>query len=97
MNDSTNTTKKMTFPDELIPLLGIIPDAVMANLVEALSLNGRDFATLKPDQLKVFDFFQTQGEKYGVVATVVGAEKPEEIAVAGAQAGATGIVSVVLS
>ncbi|KZN20441.1 MULTISPECIES: hypothetical protein [Pseudomonas] len=97
MNDSTKTTKEMTFPDELIPLLGIIPDAVMSNLVEALSLNGRDFATLKPDQLKIFDFFQKQGQKYGVVATLVGAEKPEEQAVAGAQAGTTGTVSVVLS
>lgn len=97
MNDSTKTTKEMTFPAELIPLLGMIPDAVMSKLLEALRLNGQGFATLKPDELEVFDFFHKQGQKYGVVATVGGAAKPEDLAAAGSHAGTTGIVSVVLS
>lgn len=103
MNDSTKTNDPNAFPPELIAMLGIIPDAVMADLVKALRLNGRVFAMLDPYELKVFDFFRKQGHKYGVVASIISAEDSAELAKASSQSQKDEImrvnstVSVVLS
>ncbi|MFL1449249.1 hypothetical protein ACI77O_12710 [Pseudomonas tritici] len=57
---------------ELLAMLGKIPDAVMVELVKALSLNGRTVGTLDPIEQKAFDFFRKFGVKYGVVASTLG-------------------------
>lgn len=85
MNDSTRTNDANAFPPELVAKLGMIPDAVMADLVKALRLNGLDFAMLDPAELELFDFFRKQGRKYGVVASIVSAADPAELAKANSQ------------
>lgn len=85
MNDSTKTNNPNAFPPELVAMLGTIPDAVMADLVKALRLDGRVFAMLDPGELEVFDFFRKQGHKYGVVATIVSETDPAELAKASSQ------------
>ncbi|MFL1449149.1 hypothetical protein ACI77O_12210 [Pseudomonas tritici] len=85
MNDSTTPNGSKSFPPELIAKLGIIPDAVMADLVKALRLDGKVFAMLDPGELEVFNFFRNQGRKYGVEASIVSPADVAELATAKSQ------------
>nr|WP_192963299.1 hypothetical protein [Pseudomonas fluorescens]CEK42099.1 hypothetical protein PQBR57_0146 [Pseudomonas fluorescens SBW25] len=80
MNDLPKITNSNAFPPELDAMLGKIPDAVIANIVKALKLNGKVFAMLDPAELEVFDFFRKYGPKYGVVATIVSESRHAELA-----------------
>jgi hypothetical protein len=79
MNQSSPSDQN-AFPPELVAKLGIIPDAVLADLAKALTLNGRIFAMLDADELEVFNFFRKHGRKYGVTATVISAADPADLA-----------------
>ncbi len=85
MDNSSTTNAAPAFPAELVAKLGLIPDSVIAKLVEALPLHGQNFAMLKPADLEVFDFFRKQGRKYGVVASIVSDADPVELAKASSQ------------
>lgn len=103
MNNSTVANAAPALPPELIAKLGLIPDYVIADLVKALPLHGRNFATLKPAELELFDFFRQQGRKYGVAASVISDAGEAELANASSQQQdeimrqANSSVSVVLS
>ena len=56
------------------------------SIESALALDGRIFAMLTPAELELFKFYRDQGGKYGVVATVVSAAVPAELAQAKTQA-----------
>lgn len=86
MNQSSHNDK-IAFPRELDAKLGIIPDAVLADLAKALTLNGRVFAMLDADELEVFNFFRKHGRKYGVTATVISAADPADMAKCSSQEG----------
>lgn len=52
----------------------------------ALALDGRIFAMLTPAELELFKFYRDHGRKYGVVASIVSAADPVELAEAKTQA-----------
>ncbi|RZQ33259.1 hypothetical protein D8T38_18410 [Vibrio vulnificus] len=54
---------------------GVKPE--VATQVSIESLQGRDIATLSEDEKATFDFFATQGRKYGVAISVI-SEAPQE-------------------
>lgn len=56
------------------------------SIESALALDGRIFAMLTPAELELFKFYRDQGRKYGVVATIVSAADPAELAEANNQA-----------
>lgn len=56
------------------------------SIESALALDGRIFAMLTPAELELFKFYRNQGRKYGVVATIVSAADPAELAEAKTQA-----------
>ncbi|TES71928.1 hypothetical protein [Pseudomonas syringae group genomosp. 3] len=56
------------------------------SIESALALDGRIFAMLTSAELELFKFYRDQGRKYGVVATVVSAADPAELALAKTQA-----------
>jgi hypothetical protein len=63
------------------------PDLKQALSIEiALALDGRIFAMLTPSELELFKFYRDQGRKYGLVATIVSAADPAELAKAKTQA-----------
>lgn len=64
-------TDKFSLTKELEAKLGMIPDAVFADLVKALKLNGKDVESLNDSELKIFEFFRVKGNQYGVAATVL--------------------------
>lgn len=51
-----------------------------------MALDGRIFAMLTPAELELFKFYRDQGRKYAVVATIVSAADPAELAQAKTQA-----------
>lgn len=65
-----STKKPTVWTPELEAMLGMIPDAVLADLAKALGLNGRAFSTLDPAEQAAIEFFRKHGHKYGVVASV---------------------------
>lgn len=54
---------------------GVKPEVATQASIE--SLQGRDIATLNEDEKATFDFFVTQGRKYGVAVSFV-SEAPQE-------------------
>lgn len=56
------------------------------SIESALALDSRIFAMLTPAELELFKFYRDQGRKYGVVANVVSAADPAELAQATTQA-----------
>lgn len=62
--------ERSVFPPELEAMLGLVPDAFLAQLQKALVLNGRTFSTLDPDELKAFDYVRAHAAKYGITAGV---------------------------
>jgi len=56
------------------------------NIESALALDGRIFAMLTPAELELFEMARAEGRKHGVIATIISAADPAEVAQAKSQA-----------
>ncbi|MPQ69324.1 hypothetical protein [Pseudomonas sp. MWU12-2323] len=57
-----------------------------------MALNGRIFATLSPDEVKVQEFYRVQGRKYDVAVSIISLAEPAELAKASSRADADEIM-----
>lgn len=74
------------------------------SIESVVALDGRVFAMLSPEEVKVLEFYRDQGRKYGVALSIINKADPAELAKASSKAeaddvmrSANSIVSVVRS
>jgi hypothetical protein len=62
------------------------------SIESVIALNGRIFAMLSPDEVKVLEFYRDQGRKYGIALSIINQADPTELAKATSKAAADDIL-----